>query len=148
FSQMFKHGLAYQDARMQWWCNKCQTVLANEQVIDGKCWRHDGPDDPIVEKKEVKQWFFKITDYADELLGATDALDWSEVVKTAQKNWIGKSKGAEIDFAVDGSDAKITVFTTRPDTIFGASFLVLAPEHDLVNEITTPEQKAVVEDYV
>ena len=78
---------------MQWWCTKCQTVLANEQVIDGKCWRHDGPDDPIVEKKEVKQWFFKITDYADELLEATDGLDWTESVKLAQKNWIGKSEG-------------------------------------------------------
>ena len=86
FAQMYKNDLAYQEARMQWWCTKCQTVLANEQVIDGKCWRHDGADDPIVEKKEVKQWFFKITDYADELLEATDALDWSEVVKTAQKN--------------------------------------------------------------
>lgn len=148
FAQMYKHGLAYQDARMQWWCDKCQTVLANEQVIDGKCWRHDGPDDPIVEKKEVKQWFFKITEYADELLEATDALDWSEVVKTAQKNWIGKSKGAEIDFVVDGTDNKITVFTTRPDTIFGASFLVLAPEHDLVDKITTKDRKAAVESYV
>ncbi len=148
FAQMHKHGLAYQDARMQWWCDKCQTVLANEQVIDGKCWRHDGPDDPIVEKKEVKQWFFKITEYADELLEATDALDWSEVVKTAQKNWIGKSKGAEIDFAVDGSDANIKVFTTRPDTLFGATFMVLAPEHDLVEKITTAEQKAAVDAYV
>ncbi len=148
FIQMHKHGLAYQDSRMQWWCTKCQTVLANEQVIDGKCWRHDGPDDPLVEKKEVKQWFFKITDYADELLDAIDALDWTETVKLAQKNWIGKSKGAEVEFAIDGSKQKATVFTTRPDTLFGATFLVLAPEHELVKEITTAKQKAAVEAYV
>lgn len=148
FSQMYKHGLAYQDARMQWWCTKCQTVLANEQVIDGKCWRHDGADDPIVEKKEVKQWFFKITEYADELLEATDALDWSEVVKTAQKNWIGRSKGASIKFKVESSKNEIGVFTTRPDTLFGASFMVLAPEHDMVPEITTPEQKDLVDAYI
>ncbi|HVV67129.1 MAG TPA: leucine--tRNA ligase [Candidatus Saccharimonadales bacterium] len=142
FMQMYKHGLAYQDSRMQWWCPIDNTVLANEQVIDGKCWRHDGPDDPPAEKREVKQWFFKITDYADELLEATDALDWTETVKIAQKNWIGKSKGAEIDFDLDFGDAKtnayrdkngkkahITVFTTRPDTIYGATYLVLAPEH-------------------
>lgn len=101
FAQVYKAGLAYQDARQQWWCTKCQTVLSNEQVIDGKCWRHDGADDPLVEKKEVKQWFFKITDYADKMLEATDALDWTESVKLAQKNWIGKSQGAEIDFAID-----------------------------------------------
>ncbi len=148
FSQMYKNGLAYQEARMQWWCSKCQTVLANEQIIDGKCWRHDGADDPIVEKKEVKQWFFKITDYADELLEATDALDWSEVVKTAQKNWIGKSKGAEIEFKLSEGSEAIKVFTTRPDTLFGATFLVLASEHDLVDKITTKEQKAEVEKYV
>ncbi len=147
FSQMHKNGLAYQDARMQWWCDKCQTVLANEQVIDGKCWRHDSADDPLVEKKEVKQWFFRITDYADELLEATDALDWSEVVKTAQKNWIGKSKGAEVKFGIDGNNDSITVFTTRPDTLFGATFLVLAPEHELVDGITTDSQKEAVNQY-
>lgn len=140
FTQMYKHGLAYQDARMQWWCEIDNTVLANEQVIDGKCWRHDGPNDPLVQKKEVKQWFFKITDYADELLEATKDLDWTESVKLAQQNWIGKSKGAEIDFElhVDGQSAdrniktRVTVFTTRPDTIFGATYLVLAPEHPWV----------------
>jgi leucyl-tRNA synthetase len=145
FSQMYQHGLAYQDSRLQWWCSIDNTVLANEQVIDGKCWRHDGPDDPPAEKREVKQWFFKITDYADELLEATDALDWTDTVKTAQKNWIGKSKGAEIDFGLDfgdeeinarrgddGKKAHITVFTTRPDTIYGATYLVLAPEHKWV----------------
>ena len=100
FSEMFRQGLAYQDTRLQWWCTIDNSVLANEQVIDGKCWRHDGPDDPLVEKREVKQWFFKITDYADELLEAIDGLDWTESVKLAQKNWIGKSIGAEIDFAL------------------------------------------------
>lgn len=180
FSEMYRQGLAYQDARMQWWCTKCQTVLANEQVLDGKCWRHDGPDDPIVEKREVKQWFFKITDYADELLEATDALDWSEVVKTAQRNWIGKSVGAEIEFSLasssqpsssetasrpsslehpSGSDGaadvsadeaadSITVFTTRPDTVFGATFLVIAPEHELVTSLTTDDARETVEAYV
>jgi leucyl-tRNA synthetase len=145
FEQMHKNGLAYQDSRMQWWCELDNSVLANEQVIDGKCWRHDGPDDPLVEKKEVKQWFFKITDYADELLEAIDDLDWTDSVKLAQKNWIGKSKGAEVDFELDfgdevakawtdenGKKAHITVFTTRPDTLFGATFLVLAPEHKWV----------------
>lgn len=100
FAQMYKNGLAYQDARQQWWCEKCQTVLANEQVIDNKCWRHDAVDDQEVHKKEVKQWFFRITDYADELLEATDALDWTESVKLAQKNWIGRSVGAEVRFSV------------------------------------------------
>jgi leucyl-tRNA synthetase len=271
FSEMYRAGLAYQDARMQWWCDKCQTVLANEQVIDDKCWRHDGPDDPEVNQREVKQWFFKITDYADELLEATDALDWTEHVKLAQKNWIGKSVGAEVIFKLASNESrvarsyimgtedikndlqnlgievdsitdsghffvsfkaedaekyekfigeklkpgfwneylledkavfifkdrqgtisrfdwnaknenellalcnkyadakfesirlmlegnswyqkylggqKITVFTTRPDTLFGATFLVLAPEHELVKQMTTEAQKSEVEKYV
>lgn len=147
FAEMYKHGLAYQDSRMQWWCAIDNTVLANEQVIDGKCWRHDGPDDPLVEKKEIKQWFFKITDYADELLEATDDLDWTDSVKLAQKNWIGKSTGAEIRFAVENSDETITVFTTRPDTLFGASFLVLAPELEQISKLTTDEQRAAVKAY-
>jgi len=147
FSEMYRNNLAYQDARMQWWCTKCQTVLANEQVIDGKCWRHESADDPEVEKREVKQWFFKITDYADELLEATDALDWTESVKLAQKNWIGKSKGAEIEFQVKDSDHKITVFTTAHDTIFGTTFMVLAPEHELVPFITEPECISAVDAY-
>lgn len=148
FAQMHKQGLAYQDSRMQWWCDKDKTVLSNEQVIDGKCWRHDGPDDPLVEKKEIKQWFFKITEYADELLEATDALDWTDTVKLAQKNWIGKSQGAEIDFNIEGTSQKIRVFTTRPDTIYGATFMVVAPEHPIVSEIATDEQKATVDEYV
>ncbi|MEO6761096.1 MAG: class I tRNA ligase family protein [Candidatus Saccharimonadales bacterium] len=148
FGQMYKNGLAYQDSRMQWWCSIDNTVLANEQVIDGKCWRHDGVGDPPAEKREVKQWFFKITDYADELLEAIDDLDWTESVKLAQKNWIGKSVGAEIDFKLDKSKELITVFTTRPDTIFGATFLVLAPEHELVRQITTKEFKSKIDAYV
>lgn len=147
FSQMYKNGLAYQDARQQWWCDKCQTVLANEQVINDKCWRHEGTGDPEVTKKEVKQWFFKITDYADELLEATDALDWTESVKLAQKNWIGKSIGAEVDFAVADSDETVTVFTTRPDTLYGATFMVLAPEHELVDTLTTDEQRDAIATY-
>ncbi len=148
FSEMFRNGLAYQDSRMQWWCNSCQTVLANEQVIDGKCWRHDSENDPIVEKREVKQWFFKITDYADELLEATDALDWTESVKLAQRNWIGKSAGAEVDFWVDEITAKVTVFTTRVDTIFGATFIVLAPENELVSIVTLEDHKSDVDAYI
>ncbi len=157
FAEMFKRGMAYQDARQQWWCEKCQTVLANEQVIDGKCWRHDAADDAEVKKKEVKQWFFKVTDYAEEMLEATDDLDWSEVVKTAQKNWIGKSQGAEVTFALADDESRvasleprdsITVFTTRPDTLYGATFMVLAPEHELVAQITTATQRASVEAYI
>lgn len=148
FIKMHQNGLAYQDSRWQWWCTKCQTVLANEQVIDGKCWRHDGKDDLIVEKKEVKQWFFKITDYADELLEATDDLNWTESVKLAQKNWIGKSVGAEIQFTVKDSDKTITVFTTRADTLYGATFMVLAPDHDMVKDITDEAKLSEVKDYI
>ncbi|MGH7240999.1 MAG: alpha/beta fold hydrolase, partial [Candidatus Saccharimonadales bacterium] len=120
FSEMHRNGLAYQDSRMQWWCEKDNTVLANEQVIDGKCWRHDGPDDPLVEKKEIKQWFFKITDYADELLDAIEDLDWTDTVKLAQKNWIGRSVGAEVDFVVDEKANYIDLhgFTGTPESDF------------------------------
>jgi leucyl-tRNA synthetase len=148
FCELYRSGLVYQDSRLQWWCPIDNTVLANEQVLDGKCWRHDGPNDPLAEKREVKQWFFKITDYADELLEAIDDLDWTESVKLAQKNWIGKSVGAEVDFKVKGSDESITVFTTRPDTLFGATFMVVAPESDVVKKITAVEQKDAVEKYV
>jgi leucyl-tRNA synthetase len=144
FSEMYRNGLAYQDSRMQWWCEKDATVLANEQVIDGKCWRHDGPDDPLVEKKEIKQWFFKITDYADELLEATDKLDWTESVKLAQKNWIGRKTGIEITYQIDNaSEARdVTVFTTRPDTNFGATFVVLSPEHEIAAAVANGSLKA------
>jgi leucyl-tRNA synthetase len=154
FCELYRHGLVYQDSRLQWWCPIDNTVLANEQVIDGKCWRHDGPDDPPAEKREVKQWFFKITDYADELLEAIDDLDWTESVKLAQKNWIGRSKGAEVTFQVTSSRGQeagqesIKVFTTRPDTLFGATFMVVAPESEIVQKITTAGQKEAVEKYV
>lgn len=148
FWKMYEQGMAYQDARMQWWCTKCQTVLANEQVLDGKCWRHDAADDPMVEKKEVKQWFFKITDYADELLQATHDLDWSDVVKTAQVNWIGKSEGAEVTYKIKDYDEEVTVFTVAHDTIYGTTFLVLAPEHELVEKITDEVQAEVVAAYI
>lgn len=144
FSEMHRAGLAYQDSRMQWWCSKCQTVLANEQIIDGKCWRHDSPDDPIVEQKEVKQWFFKITEYADELLEAIDGLDWTEVVKTAQRNWIGRKSGIEITYQIENAniDADVVCFTTRPDTNFGATFVVIAPEHELAAKVADGSLRA------
>ena len=152
FWKMYEQGMAYQDARMQWWCTKCQTVLANEQVLDGKCWRHDAADDPEVQKKEVKQWFFRITDYADEILQATHDLDWSDVVKTAQVNWIGKSEGATVRFKVEGLGAEneeVEVFTTAHDTIFGATFMVLAPEHPLVARYGQLAENAVdIEEYI
>jgi len=144
FNQLFDHGLAYQKQSPQWWCETDQTVLANEQVVDGKCWRCGNS----VVKKNLKQWFFKITEYADEILDATDDLNWTEMVKTMQKNWIGRSQGAEVEFKVDGHDEKLTVFTTRPDTLFGATFVVLAPEHELVSKLVTAETREKVEAYV
>ena len=137
FLQLFKKGLAYQKESYQWWCPEDKTVLANEQVENGHCWRCGSE----VEKKKMKQWFFKITAYADELLADIDALDWPDKIKTMQKNWIGRSEGAEIDF--DG----IKVFTTRPDTLFGATFLVLAPEHPMIKDLVNDKTKAAVEDY-
>lgn len=144
FNKLYENGLAYQKESAQWWCETDQTVLANEQVEGGKCWRCGNQ----VTKKNLKQWFFKITEYADEILEATDDLNWTEMVKTMQKNWIGKSQGAEVEFQVDGSEDIIKIFTTRPDTLFGATFVVLAPEHELVNKITTDKNKKSVEDYV
>jgi leucyl-tRNA synthetase len=135
FTQLFTHGLAYQKESAQWWCTKCKTVLANEQVVAGKCWRHDGADDPLVIKKSLKQWFFKITDYADEILEATDDLNWTESVKTMQKNWIGRSEGAFVTFGLEGLGSEgraLRVFTTAYDTIYNVTFMVLAPEHPLV----------------
>lgn len=144
FTLLFERGLAYQKDSLQWWCETDKTVLANEQVEAGKCWRCGN----AVTKKPLKQWFFKITDYADRLADDLEDLDWSESIKSMQRNWIGKSKGAEVDFAVVDSQAIIKVFTTRPDTLFGATFMVLAPEHPLVKEIATSEQKELVEEYI
>lgn len=141
FLLLFKKGLAYQKESLQWWCPHDKTVLANEQVENGRCWRcgHE------VEKKLLKQWFFKITDYADRLDEALVDLDWSEGIKAQQHNWIGKSSGAEIKFKIDGEDKTITVYTTRPDTIFGATFVVLAPEHELLNKLDISKE---VKDYI
>jgi len=144
FNQLYKHDLAYQKESPQWWCETDQTVLANEQVEAGKCWRCGNQ----VTKKNLKQWFFKITEYADEMLEATDDLDWTDMVKTMQKNWIGKSQGAEVEFAIEDRDERITVFSTRPDTLFGATFLVLAPEHPLVPTLVNDETKEMVDAYV
>jgi leucyl-tRNA synthetase len=144
FTKFFERGLAYQKESMQWWCPVDKTVLANEQVEGGKCWRC-GTE---VVKKSMKQWFFKITEYAEELLNDIDDLDWPQKIKTAQTNWIGKSVGAEIEYQVVGSDAIITVFSTRPDTLFGATFVVLAPEHELVKKLAVGDFKQFTEDYV
>jgi leucyl-tRNA synthetase len=145
FLQFYKHGLAYQAESLANWCPGCQTVLANEQVVDGRCERSDD----IVERKMMRQWFFKITAYADELLGY-DGADWPERIRTMQRNWIGRSEGAHLDFKVDvaGIAQPLTVFTTRPDTVYGATFMVIAPEHPLVQRITTAEHRAEVDAYV
>lgn len=144
FTKLFERGLAYQKESAQWWCPVDKTVLANEQVEGGKCWRCGSN----VVKKSMKQWFFKITEYAEPLLQEIDNLDWPEHIKTMQRNWIGKSEGAEVEFQLDNGEEIITVFTTRPDTLFGASFVVLAPEHTLVQKVTTNDRKEAVEAYV
>jgi leucyl-tRNA synthetase len=173
FLQLYKKGLAYQAENYQWWCPIDQTVLANEQVENGHCWRCGSE----VEKKKMKQWFFKITAYADELLDEIDALDWPEKIKTMQRNWIGRSEGAEIEFTVlahtasadallarrmpntprSGAPASLSepktvnsiikIFTTRPDTLFGATFLVLAPEHPLVASLVNDDTRRKIDQY-
>jgi leucyl-tRNA synthetase len=146
FLQLYKRGLAYKKMSPANWCPSCKTVLANEQVLEGgKCERCGA----IVTKKDLAQWFFKITDYADELLEDLALLEhWPERVRVMQENWIGKSHGVEFRMAVDGHDDEIRTFTTRIDTVCGMTFVVLAPEHPLVEKLTTPEHKAEVEDYV
>jgi len=145
FLQFYKHKLAYREEAAVNWCPSCQTVLANEQVINGLCERCDS----TVSKKQLTQWFLKITDYADRLLEGLEQIDWPEKTKLMQKNWIGKSYGADIEFQIDSSDnVSITVFTTRPDTLFGATYVVLAPEHPLVEKITHPDYKESVDSYV
>lgn len=143
FLQLHKQGLAYKKAAAVNWCPTDKTVLANEQVEGGLCERCGTP----VEQRFLEQWFFRISEYAPRLLNNLDWLDWSPITKQAQRNWIGKSEGAELTFDVDGRDARITVFTTRADTIFGATYLVLAPEHPLVGTITTDAQRAEVTAY-
>jgi leucyl-tRNA synthetase len=145
FLYLFKKGLAYQKESLQWWCPFDKTVLANEQVENGRCWRcgHE------VEKKSLKQWFFKITEYADRLDSDLESLDWSPAIKAMQHNWIGKSAGALIKFQVSDTKHQVEVFTTRPDTIFGATFLVLAPESEILNKLSISEEhKETVLNYV
>lgn len=143
FLKLYEKGLAYRKEAPVNWCDSCNTVLANEQVIDGKCERCDSE----VKKKNLTQWFFKITDYAERLLQNLDNLDWPEKTKTMQRNWIGKSVGGEIKFEIIGG-GDFTVFTTRADTLYGCTYAVLAPEHPLTLKITTDAQKKAVEDYI
>ena len=144
FLKLYEKGLAYIDEVPVNWCPALGTVLANEEVIDGKSERGGHP----VVRKPMKQWNLKITAYADRLLEDLEELDWPESIKDMQRNWIGRSEGAEVNFQIDGHDEHFTVFTTRPDTLFGATYTVLAPEHKLVQKITTPEQKQAVEKYL
>ena len=143
FKAFLEAGLAYRAKAPVNWCPGCQTVLANEQVLpDGTCERSGD----VVTRKELEQWFFRITDYAEELLGDLDRLDWPERVKTMQRNWIGRSEGAELDLEIEGRpELRVSVFTTRPDTIFGMTYAVLAPEHPLVDELTSPDRREAVD---
>jgi leucyl-tRNA synthetase len=143
FLKLYENGLAYRKQAPVNWCPKCNTVLANEQVIDGHCERCETE----VTRRNLTQWFFKITAYAQELLDMVDGLDWPEKTKKIQKNWIGRSEGSEIEFKVEGKDLSFKVFTTRADTLMGVTYVVLAPELELVNLLTTPEQKETVEAY-
>ena len=144
FVKMFKEGLAYEKEFPINWCPSCKTGLANEEVVNGCCERCGS----TVTKKNLRQWMLRITKYADRLLSDLDKLDWPEKVKKMQSDWIGKSYGAEVDFPVEGRDEKITVYTTRPDTLHGATFMVLAPEHKLAASLATPETKDAVEKYI
>jgi len=144
FTKLYEHGLAYIDEVAVNWCPALGTVLANEEVIDGKSERGGHP----VERRPMKQWVLKITAYAERLLADLEELDWPESIKEMQRNWIGRSEGAEVTFGIEGHDESFTVFTTRPDTLYGATYAVLAPEHKLVEKITTSEQKAAVEAYL
>lgn len=146
FLEFFKAGLAYKKESPVNWCEKCATVLANEQVIDGKCWRCD----EVVTKKKLSQWFLRITDYAEELLQDLDKLTgWPDKVKTMQRNWIGKSYGAVLNFKVDGmEDMTIPVFTTRPDTVFGVTFMAISPEHPDIEKLITDENREKVYEYI
>jgi leucyl-tRNA synthetase len=144
FLKLFEKGLAYKTRAAANWCPTCKSVLANEQAEGGICWRCGSQ----VEQRMIEQWFFKITEYADRLLEGLDRIEWPEKIKLMQKNWIGKSNGAEIKFKVEGVEEELTVFTTRPDTIFGATFVVLAPEHSQVPLLTTEQQKRDINTYI
>lgn len=141
---MFKEGLAYEKEFPINWCPSCKTGLANEEVVNGVCERCG----TAVTKKNLRQWMLRITKYADRLLNDLDKLDWPEKVKKMQSDWIGKSYGAEVDFPVEGREEKITVYTTRPDTLHGATFMVLAPEHKLAAKLAVPETREAVENYI
>lgn len=144
FIQLFKAGLAYQKEAPVTWCPSCNTVLAAEQAEDGACERCG----TLVEQRNMRQWFFKITAYAQQLLDNLAGIDWSEKTKSAQRRWIGRSEGAEVDFPLAAYAEKLRVFTTRPDTLWGATYMVLAPEHALVEAITTPDRQQAVQDYI
>ncbi|MFJ7914981.1 MULTISPECIES: leucine--tRNA ligase [unclassified Lysinibacillus] len=144
FIQLYNKGLAYVDEVAVNWCPALGTVLANEEVIDGKSERGGHP----VERRPMKQWMLKITAFADRLIDDLEEVDWPESIKDMQRNWIGRSEGAEVTFSIDGTDENFTVFTTRPDTLFGATYCVLAPEHQFVGQITTAEQRQAVEAYL
>ena len=133
FTKFYENGLAFQEFAPVNWCNPCNTVLANEQVKAGRCWRCNGP----VVQKEMSQWFLDIPKYAQELVDGLDTIEFPENVAAMQKDWLGRSEGAEIIFEIEDSDKTITVFTTRPDTLFGATFITLAPEHPLAKELVT-----------
>ncbi len=147
FLLLYRRGLAYRDTNFQWWCPVCQTTLSSHEVSGGVCWRgHTG-----VTRREIPAWYFRITAYADELISGLDEIDWPEAIKLQQRNWIGRSEGVEILFplAEPGAEAQpVAVFTTRPDTLYGITFFVLAPEHPLVKEITTAEQSSQVQAYI
>lgn len=148
FLLLYQRGLAYKASGAQWWCPECRTILANEQVEQGQCWRCESQ----VEKKDLNQWFFKITEYADRLIDDLKTVDWPDRIKKMQEHWIGKSIGAEVNFKginpVSAEEYDIPIFTTRVDTIFGVTFMTLAPEHPLVAKLTHPDQKAVVDEYI
>ena len=144
FLQLFKHGLAFVDERPVWWCPELRAVLANEEVVDGKSEVGNHP----VERRNLRQFVLRITAYADKLLKGLDGLDWPDSTKRQQTAWIGRSEGAEVNFPIDGTNQHLTVYTTRPDTLFGATYMVVAPEHPIVSDITIPEQKAAVGEYI
>src|SRR5205823_10376657 len=146
FLLFYERGLAYRALATVNWCPVDKTVLANEQVVNGRCWRHPETE---VEKRDIESWYLRITDYADRLLDDISLLDgWPEKVRVMQANWIGRSHGVEVDFELEGVDDKMRIYTTRPDTLFGVTFMVLSPEHPLVEKMTTPEHRSAVRAYV
>jgi len=145
FTRLYDHGMVYPTEVPVWWCPDCKTVLANEEVINGRCERRNHP----CVRRPLKQWMFKITAYADRLLKDLEQVDWPESIKAMQREWIGRSEGAQVSFGIDGHpDAKLEIFTTRPDTLWGATFMVVAPEHPLLQQITTDDQRQAVNAYV